>query len=69
MLVLAATYHSHLGKLVDGKKLEQLLDRTIEFLGKHQAISPTLRKDAEILKDVKARVVPINRSFTTSFDG
>ncbi len=59
MLVLAATYHSHLGKLVDNKQLEQLLDRTIDFLAKHQAISPTLRKDAEILKDVKTRIFGI----------
>jgi hypothetical protein len=32
MLVLAATYTSHLSQLVDREKLRTLLDRTITFL-------------------------------------
>jgi hypothetical protein len=56
MLVLAATCNSRLGNLVEKPRLADLLDRTIKFLGKHSAISPTLRKDAEILTDVKTKL-------------
>ena len=56
MLVLAATYNSRLGNLVEKPRLADLLDRTIKFPEKHSAISPTLRKDAEILTDVKTKL-------------
>jgi hypothetical protein len=56
MLVLAATYNSRLGNLVEKPRLADLLDRTLKLLGKHSAISPTLRKDAEILTDVKTKL-------------
>jgi hypothetical protein len=56
MLVLAATYNSRLGNLVEKPRLADLLDCIIKFLGKHSAISPTLRKDAEILTDVKTKL-------------
>ena len=64
MLVLSATYNSYLRKLVNRKDLEILLDRTIAFLGKHSAISPTLKKDAYILEDIKATIFPSSRSFS-----
>jgi hypothetical protein len=56
MLVLAATYNSHLRKLIKKEKLLNLLDRTIDFLRRHTNISPTLKKDAEILTDVKTQL-------------
>lgn len=64
MLVLAATYKSHLSRLVNRNKLEELLDRTINFLGKYSPISPTLKKDAEILHDIKQQIFGANRSFS-----
>ncbi|MCJ1383288.1 hypothetical protein MMC17_006401 [Xylographa soralifera] len=50
MLVLAATYRSHLGKLVDKANFLRLLDRTITFLSELSSISSTLEKDAETLR-------------------
>jgi hypothetical protein len=60
MLVLAATYNSHLRKLIKKEKLLNLLDRTIDFLRRHTNISPTLKKDAEILTDVKTQLFAIS---------
>jgi len=57
MLVLAATYRSHLGKLVDKANFLRLLDRTINFLSELGAISTTLQADAEILQHVKKIII------------
>lgn len=56
MLVLAATYISPLGELVDREKLERLFRRTIGFLEQSRDISPTLRTDAEILRKCYAKI-------------
>lgn len=66
MLVLAATYTSELSSLVDGNKLRRLLDRTIKFLMQSRYISPTLRKDAEILT-VISRELFDQQNLATSF--
>lgn len=50
MLVLSATYVSPLSDLVNRNDLDRLLRRTICFLEKIQNVSPTLQKDAEILR-------------------
>ncbi|EGD94742.1 hypothetical protein TESG_02247 [Trichophyton tonsurans CBS 112818] len=60
MLVLSATYTSQLSALVDGDKLCALLDRTIKFLLRSQHISPTLRKDAEILTLIRRKLFEQN---------
>jgi len=52
MLVLSATYMSSLSELVDRNTLRRLLRRTIDFLLKCKNISPSLRKDAEILTEI-----------------
>jgi hypothetical protein len=67
MLVLAATYKSHLTKLVKRDKLEELLDRTYNFLGKYSPISPTLKKDAEILHDIKQQIFGPDQNPNRSF--
>ncbi|KAK2750723.1 hypothetical protein FQN57_002796 [Myotisia sp. PD_48] len=59
MLVLSATYTSQLSQLVDGNKLYTLLNRTIDFLLKSRHISPTLRKDAEILTLIRQKLFPV----------
>ncbi|KAM5435681.1 hypothetical protein McanMca71_006316 [Microsporum canis] len=56
MLVLSATYTSQLSALVDGEKLYALLNRTIKFLLQSKHISPTLRKDAEILTLIRRKL-------------
>lgn len=56
MLVLAATYISPLGELVKRDQLESLFQRTITFLDQSRDISPTLRKDAEILRKCYAKI-------------
>ena len=53
MLVLAATYRSHLGRLVEKREFDRLLDRTIAFLRELAPISTTLELDASILMHVK----------------
>lgn len=60
MLVLSATYTSQLSALVDGDKLCALLDRTIKFLLRSRHISPTLRKDAEILTLIRRKLFEQN---------
>jgi hypothetical protein len=65
MLVLAGTYRSHLSRLISRKKLEELLIRTIEFLDKYSPISPTLKKDVEMLRDIKQQIFGSNRSFSS----
>ncbi|KAJ5873638.1 uncharacterized protein N7473_013197 [Penicillium subrubescens] len=52
MLVLSATYKSHLSELVNRNDLERLLRRTIKFLLQSRYISPTLRTDARILTEI-----------------
>jgi hypothetical protein len=56
MLVLSATYTSKLSSLVKGEELHKLLNRTIDFLWQSRHISPTLRKDAEILSLIRRRL-------------
>jgi hypothetical protein len=56
MLVLSATYVSPFGELVNRDDLDRLLIRTITFLEKNRSISPTLRKDAEILRRIYFRI-------------
>lgn len=56
MLVLAATYISPFSELVARDELEKLLRRTIHFLEKSRAISPTLREDAWILRKCYAKI-------------
>lgn len=53
ILVLAATYHAGLTDLISRHELEMLLNRTLDFLGRWQPISPSLAKDAEILRSVQ----------------
>lgn len=65
MLVLAGTYRSHLSRLIPRKRLEELLIRTIEFLDKYSPISPTLKKDVEMLRDIKQQIFGSNRSFSS----
>ena len=67
MLVLAATYTSNLKSLVDGEKLRKLLDRTINFLMQSRYISPTLRKDAEILTVIRRELFDQPQSLSRSF--
>ncbi|KAI5292511.1 hypothetical protein KEM52_006298 [Ascosphaera acerosa] len=56
MLVLSAAYNSPLRPLVDGDKLLALLNRTIKFLSQNRYISPTLRRDADILSSIKRKM-------------
>lgn len=56
MLVLSAAYNSPLRPLVDGDKLLSLLDRTIKFLAQNRYISPSLRRDADILSSIKRKM-------------
>jgi hypothetical protein len=56
MLVLAATFKSDLRYLVKREILEELLDRTIDFLRYSEAISPTLAKDAQVLTKIREKI-------------
>ncbi|KAI9045240.1 inositol polyphosphate multikinase [Aspergillus affinis] len=69
ILVLSATYISHLSELIDRNDLERLLRRTINFLLQNGYISPALRADAEILTQIYTRFFeePAG-SFTSHFD-
>lgn len=69
MLVLAATYTSHLSQLVDRDRLRTLLDRTIEFLLQSRHISPTLCKDAEILTMIRRKIFERPTASFSSNDG
>lgn len=51
--MLAATYRAGLTQLVSQKTLEMLLTRTIDNLSRLRPISPSLTKDAEILRSVR----------------
>lgn len=66
MLVLSATFMSHLSELVDRKTLARLLRRTINFLLQSQNISPTLRADARILTEIYEKIFrePPSASFS-----
>ena len=66
MLVLAATYRSHLGKLVEKHNFIRLLDRTIAFLRELAPISTTLETDASILQSVK-RIIMTEDQASSSF--
>ena len=68
MLVLAAAYSSTaLSQLVDGCELETLLKRTILKLRESQAISPTLKMDAQILEYVRKKLFEGGGSKPSSF--
>ncbi|MCJ1413767.1 hypothetical protein MMC32_000091 [Xylographa parallela] len=67
MLVLAATYRSYLGKLVDKTNFLRLLDRTIIFLSELSSISSTLEKDAETLKYVRRTIATEEPAASSSF--
>lgn len=56
MLVLSATYMSPFSELISGSELKMLLERTINFLEKSRNISPTLRRDAEILRNTYVKI-------------
>ena len=54
MLVLSATWRTHyLRKLIDQGRFQVLLGRTIGFLRKLSAISPTCQLDCSILEKIK----------------
>jgi hypothetical protein len=54
MLVLSATWRTaYLRKLIDQERFQTLLDRTICFLRKLSAISPTCQLDCSILEKVQ----------------
>ncbi|OAX78053.1 hypothetical protein ACJ72_07643 [Emergomyces africanus] len=70
MLVLSATYMSHLSQLVDRDTLRALLDRTIKFLLQSRHISPSLSKDAEILTLIRRQIFDSpNTSFSSTANG
>ncbi|KAF2834864.1 hypothetical protein M501DRAFT_501280 [Patellaria atrata CBS 101060] len=73
MLVLTATWHSWLGALVDPDRLEKLNARTISFLSDLVPISPTMRKNILILKELEkyfheGKAPPIIHSTHSSFN-
>jgi hypothetical protein len=54
MLVLSATWRTHyLRKLIDPERFQPLLTRTIGFLRKLSAISPTCQLDCSILEKIQ----------------
>ena len=54
MLVLSATWRTHyLRKLIDQDRFQSLLSRTIDFLRKFSAISPTCQLDSSILEKIQ----------------
>jgi hypothetical protein len=54
MLVLSATWRKHyLCKLIDQERFQTLLSRTIGFLRKLSAISPTCQIDCSILERIQ----------------
>jgi hypothetical protein len=54
MLVLSATWRTaYLRELIDQERFQTLLDRTICFLRKLSAISPTCQLDCSILEKVQ----------------
>jgi len=54
MLVLSATWKTHyLRKLIDQERFQVLLGRTIGFLRKLSAISPTCQLDCSILEKIQ----------------
>lgn len=71
MLVLAATYMSHLrdvlNDLLPKERLVSLLERTIRFLRKLAPISNTLATDASILQGVLNKIEKPLYTGATSF--
>jgi len=54
MLVLSATWRTpYLRKLIDQERFQHLLGRTIGFLRKLSAISPTCQLDCSILEKIQ----------------
>jgi hypothetical protein len=54
MLVLSATWRTHyLRKLIDQERFQTLLSRTIGFLRKLSAMSPTCQLDCSILEKIQ----------------
>ncbi|KAL2005984.1 hypothetical protein VTN00DRAFT_9638 [Thermoascus crustaceus] len=56
MLVLSATYMLSLSEFVDQGALCRLLIRTINFLLRSKNLSPSLRKDADILTEIYFKI-------------
>ncbi|KAK2782719.1 hypothetical protein FQN52_000749 [Onygenales sp. PD_12] len=69
MLVLSATYMSPLSQLVDRDTLKHLLDRTIKFLLQNRHISPSLKKDADILILIRSKIFEPPTTSFSSTDG
>ncbi|KAK2811343.1 hypothetical protein FQN50_002220 [Emmonsiellopsis sp. PD_5] len=69
MLVLSATYMSPLSQLVNRDTLKHLLDRTIKFLLQNRHISPSLKKDAEILTLIRRKIFEPPTTSFSSTDG
>jgi hypothetical protein len=54
MLVLSAAWRTHhMRKLIDPDRFQALLGRTIGFLRKFSAISPTCQQDCVILERIQ----------------
>jgi hypothetical protein len=54
MLVLSTTWRTHyLRNLIDQERFQTLLSRTIDFLRKLSAISPTCQADCLILERIQ----------------
>jgi hypothetical protein len=54
MLVLSATWHiPYMRELIDQERFQYLLGRTIGFLRKLSAISPTCQLDCSILEKIQ----------------
>jgi hypothetical protein len=54
MLVLSATWRTHyLRRLIDQERFQTLLSRTIGFLRKLSAISPTCQLDCSVLEKIQ----------------
>ncbi len=58
MLILSAAYASYLRPLISGKTLKDLFARTIEFLRNAADISPSLKRDMQLLQRLEAQLFP-----------
>lgn len=65
MLVLSATYQSHLRNYISKEDLLPLLNRTIHFLNSLAPLSTTLAQDVRILIDVKEGITEVQEPVPT----
>ena len=56
MLILSAAYNSYLQPLIPATTLKPLFGRTIEFLRQSAEISPTLKRDMQLLIKLESRL-------------